>query len=175
MEGSSEAESKLEIFLSQSQFKKQVDSLGSDVFSLLLDMYQEGKLDENIKNMFPVEKKQEFDEIAEELGEKNIIYRKKMYNYLMNAKNYRVKDIFGDDYDSVMEMKNSLIRKFGKSAYSSIYRNFINAQFDDSLLEAEDDYFFYIGKRKFTPKDKDEELIWIFGKVVELLYEVNNF
>jgi hypothetical protein len=73
-----------------------------------------------------------------------------------------------------MGMKNALISKFGKSGYSSIYRNFINAQFDDSLLEAEGDNFFYIDKRRFTPKDKDEELIWIFGKVIELLYGVNN-
>ena len=171
MEGSSEAESKLEIFLSQSQFKKQVDSLGSDVFSLLLDMYQEGKLDKSIRNMFPAEKKQEFDEIEEELSEKNRNYRKKMYNYLMNTKNYRVKDIFGEVYGSVMEMKNAII---SKSGYSSIYRNFINAQFEESLLEAEGDDFFYISKRRFTPKDKEEELIWVFGKVVELLYGVNN-
>ncbi|MCL4372637.1 hypothetical protein M1384_01065 [Candidatus Parvarchaeota archaeon] len=174
MEGSSEAESKLEIFLSQSQFKKQVDSLGTDVFSFLLDMYQEGKLDKKIKYMFPTEKKREFDEIAEEISEKNAAYRKKMYNYLLNAKNYRAKDIFGEAYDHVMGMKNALISKFGKSGYSSIYRNFINAQFDDSLLEAEGDNFFYIDKRRFTPKDKDEELIWIFGKVIELLYGVNN-
>ncbi len=174
MEGSYEAESKLEIFLSQSQFKKQIDSLGSDVFSLLLDMYQEGKLDKNIREMFPAEKKDEFDEIAEELAQKNMAYRRKMYNYLINAKNYRVKDIFGEAYISVMEMKNSLIKKFGRSAYDSIYRNFINAQFDDSLLEAEGDYFFYIGEKRFTPKDKDGELIWIFGKVIELLYELNN-
>jgi hypothetical protein len=174
MEGFSGSESKLEKFLLQSQFKKQVDSLGPDVFSLLLDMYQEGNLDENIKNMFPKEKKRQFDEIAEELSGKNLAYRKDLYDYLMNAKNSRLKDIFGDAYDSVISMKNSLMSKFGKSEYDSIYKNFINAQFEDSLLEAEGDTFFYIGKRRFTPKDKDEELIWIFGKVIELLYGVNN-
>jgi len=174
MENINKSESRLELFLSQSQFKKQVDSLGLDVFSFLLDMYQEGKLDKRIKGMFPAEKKQEFDEIDEELSEKNSVYRGKMYNYLMNANDYRVKAVLKDEYDKVMAMKNYLISRLGKSGYLSIYSNFIHAQFDDSLMEAEGDSFFYIGKMRFTPKYKDEELIWIFSKVVELLYEVNN-
>lgn len=174
MEDIPAAESKLEIFLSQSQFKKQVDSLGYDVFSLLSDMYQEGKIDKKVESMFPADKKQEFEEIDEELSEKNGVYRRKMYNYLMNAEDYRVKLVFGEEYNKVMKMKNAIISKFGSSGYGSLYKNFINAQFDDSLMEAEGDDFFYIGNKRFTPKDKDEELIWIFGKVVELLYEVNN-
>ena len=82
--------------------------------------------------------------------------------------------VFGNEYERVMSLKNKILEKFGKSGYNSIYRNFINAQFNDSLMEAEGDDFFYIGKRRFTPKDKDEELIWIFGKVVELIYRINN-
>ncbi len=174
MEGLPKADSTLEIFLSQSQFKKQVDSLGYNVFSFLSDMYEEGKFDEKTRKMFPVEKKQEFDEIAEELSEKNGIYRRTMYKYLSDSKDYRPKAIFGEEYERIMGLKNKLLEKFGKSGYDSLYSNFMNAQFKDSLMEVEGDDFFYIGSRRFMPKEKDEELIWIFGKVVELLYEVNN-
>ena len=174
MEDASKADSRLEIFLSQSQFKKQVASLGPEVFSFLFDMHQEGKFDKRIEYMFPIEKKQEFDEIEDELSEENGVYRGKMYRYLLNAGDYRVKAVFGDAYETVMRMKNELISRLGESVYDSLYKNFINAQFDDSLMEAEGDGFFYIDKRRFTPKDKDEELIWVFGKVVELLYGINN-
>ncbi len=64
MKSASENESRLEIFLSQSQFKKQVDSLGYNVFSLLLDMYEESKFDDEKKRLFPAEKKEEFSEIS---------------------------------------------------------------------------------------------------------------
>ena len=53
MKSASENESRLEIFLSQSQFKKQVDSMGYNVFSLLLDMYEESKFDDEKKAFFP--------------------------------------------------------------------------------------------------------------------------
>ncbi|MCL4362587.1 MAG: hypothetical protein OH338_00370 [Candidatus Parvarchaeota archaeon] len=174
MEDIPRAESRLEIFLSQSQFKKQVDSLGYNVFSFLSDMYEEGKFNENIRKMFPNEKKQEFDEIAEELSEKNGAYRGIMYRYLVDSGDYRPKAVFGNEYERIMGLKNKILEKFGKSGYGSLYSNFINAQFNDSLMEAEGDEFFYLGKRRFTPKDKDEELIWIFGKVVELIYRINN-
>jgi hypothetical protein len=174
MEGTSNTGSRLEIFLSQSQFKKQVDSLGPDVFSFLSDMYEEGKFDEKIKEMFPIEKKKEFDEITEELYESNGTYRGELYKYLLNANDYRVKEVFGESYKTIMGIKDMLITRFGKSGYGSIYNNFMHAQFNNSLMEAEGDEFFYIGGKKFIPKDKDEELIWTFGKVLELLYAVNN-
>ncbi|MCL4391291.1 MAG: hypothetical protein M1284_02775 [Candidatus Parvarchaeota archaeon] len=173
MKSASENESRLEIFLSQSQFKKQVDSMGYNVFSLLLDMYEESKFDDEKKRFFPAEKKEEFSEISEELSERNSIYRGRLYRYLQDSDDYIVKLVFDSEYDNIMKKKNYLLEKFGKQGYLSIYNNFVNAQFDDSLMDAEGDGFFYINDRRFTPKNRDGELIWTFGKVIELLYSIN--
>ena len=68
MENTSKSESKLEIFLSQSQFKKQVDLLGFNAFSFLLDLYEESKVDERLKHLFPEYKEKEFNEVSAEMS-----------------------------------------------------------------------------------------------------------
>jgi hypothetical protein len=172
MENALKSKSDLEIFLSQSQFKKQVDLLGHDAFAFLSSLYEEGKFDERMKLMFPEEKRKEFDEISAEMLEDNGIYIKTMYKYLSNSVDYRPKVVFGKAYQSVMRMEDTLVERLGNGVYSSIYKNFVNGQFNDSLKNAEGDDFFYINDTRFVPANKDEELIWTVGKVIELLYDI---
>ncbi len=163
-------ESELEIALSQSQFKRQVDSLGYDVFYFLLDMYEEGKVNSRIKSMFPLDKKEQFDEVSNELSGNNLEKRKVFYGYLMSSDDHQPRIVFGRSYDFVMEMKDKLLEKFKMEGYKSLYENFVNAQFNDNLIDAEGDDFFYLKDERFISADKDEELIWIFGKTVEFPY-----
>ncbi len=173
MENTSKSESKLEIFLSQSQFKKQVDLLGFNAFSFLLDLYEESKVDERLKHLFPECKEKEFNEVSAEMSADNGAYMNVLYKYLSNSNGYREKKVFGKAYNRVYLMEDTLVNILGDKTYNSIYKNFVNAQFQDSLKNAEGEDFFYIGEKKFVPESKDEELIWTVGKVIELLYEIN--
>ncbi len=158
----------LDTFLSESEFKRQVNLLGYDVFSILLDMYEEGKFDSRIKDVFPQEKYWEFSKISDELLWKNSKYRSGLYDYLVRATDDSVKEVLGSEYDSIMEKKRRVMDSVG---YDAIYKNFISGQTGDSLMEAEGDRFFYIKDKKFLRKSKNSELIWVFAKTVEFLYE----
>ncbi len=167
MEGNAKQGS-LEVFLSQSKFKKQADYLGSEVFFMLSRLYLEGLSHPESKALFPDALINDFQEIHSELSHADKQRKSMLYNYLVAMGAAKTKEVLGKSYDSIMEKKRLLLDKLG---YSSIYKNFVNAQAGDSLMEAEGDEFFYINGSKGHLNDYGRELIWVFAKTVEFLYE----
>ena len=158
----------LDRILSQSEFKKQVDALGSDVFSMLLDLHEEGKINSYLMSLFPREKLDEFNRVSSELlglGSKVISFFR---NYLDSSNELAVRETVGKEYENIMPKRDKVLKILG---YDALYKGFINAQSNDSLMESEGDTFFYIREKKFSPKNKNSELIWVFAKTVEFLYE----
>ncbi len=158
----------LDEILLNSEFKEQVDLLGKDLFLLLLDFYNESKIDPRIMELFPHEKKRDFELVSHELSKIDHRERKVFHDYLNNSNDKAVRNLLGECYRSIMYKKEKLLESSG---YDSLYKFFINAQANDSIIESEGDSFFYIGNKRYTGKGKNSELIWVFAKSVEFLYE----
>ncbi len=161
----------LDVVLATSQFKKQVDSLGPDLFSLFSDFYERAKVDELAREMFPESKAAEFEEVSRELMDNRGENMGLMHRYLMDSNDFRMRTVFGKKYGDLQDMRRVILGSRGKEGYAMILNKFAMNVYSHMMVDDQGRAFYRFKGVKFVPNNDDEFYILLYAKTIEGVYD----